>query len=181
MKWDAPVLCTKQAICYWFVTFNRWLLEGGLLHLQLVALSDSQNCKKKKKKKLPKNPLIYCHHLIPISTLYPLYCVRAISIYTPYFKYPHRKKYGTLMSGRLTGHGIPYTWRCSSFLINTHTYFTDTFSLNRIWNGKISPLFRCSDYAPTPPSHLVRKKFVLNCVSRLCTILCFGDYCCIQF
>jgi hypothetical protein len=43
--------------------------------------------------------------------------VRRWFLYTDYFKYPRRKKSGTVSSGDPTGHGIPDKWKCSSSLI----------------------------------------------------------------
>jgi len=50
MKRKAPILCTKQAIFYLFITFDKWHLEDGdrgstmvkvLVRSQLVSLDFS--------------------------------------------------------------------------------------------------------------------------------------------
>jgi hypothetical protein len=45
MKRNAPVLCTKRAMYYLYIAFDRHHLQGGL-HLQFIVLDNSQNCKK---------------------------------------------------------------------------------------------------------------------------------------
>jgi len=46
MKWNELILCIQLGIYYLHITHDGKRLEGGLLHLQLAVLSDSQNCQK---------------------------------------------------------------------------------------------------------------------------------------
>jgi hypothetical protein len=61
--------------------------------------------------------------------------VRGWFLYTHHFKYPRRKKSGTVSSGDPTGHGIADTLKCSSSLITTLN--TSPIHCHRFLNGMV--------------------------------------------
>ena len=111
--WNAPLVCTKQAIYYLFINFDGWHIESGLLHLQHTLPNDSQNCQKLGTRALDLWLQIHPESQASVSVL--CLCVwqtererereRERLLYKHSFKLAYRKKSGTVRSGERTGNG----------------------------------------------------------------------------
>jgi len=108
MTWNAPVLCTKQAVYY--LSFGRSNI--------FTVTSTCNALSSRRFTNLSKTSRSSVWFMVAVSFLIVRFgscvvCQRLL--YTPYFKCPHRKKSGTVSSGGCAR-------KCCSSLINTlHT------------------------------------------------------------
>jgi hypothetical protein len=105
-------------------------------------------------------------------------CVaRGQFLYMHSFKHPQRKKSITDRSSECTGtgHATPDITKCYRMFILIHaTYSTHPLSLNKFWaDMTLCPSWcaHCAPYPIPPPLPNAGQKFILKCVSWLCTSL----------